>query len=225
MLKIQNYDQYRKSAFRFTAKLIVSLDFLLLLVTVVFGLLSCFKGTTCNGSITFLFCNPFLIFGLVVVGFCCDRRNESNIDCWFYYPLCYGICYHLLWVVLGVFADPFWGFPVLLSIFSFFLLVYIFKYYYCKLDDPAKCCAVFVIIVGMVMFVSFVAFCWMSVRFLLANKPITDLIQTALATVVTLILSIVSYSPPSLPVDQTEETVQPQEEMGLIERPLRSTVL
>ena len=55
----------------------------------------------------------------------------------------------------------------------------------------------------MVMFVSFVAFCWMSVRFLLTNQPIANLIQTALATVVTLILSIVSYFPPSLQINQT----------------------
>ena len=118
MRKIQQYDQYRKSAFRFTAIVIVSFDFLLLLVTVVFGFLSCYKGMTCNGRIKLLLCEAFLIIGPVVVGISCDRRNETRsetkakrerneIDCCFYYPLCYGICYHLLWVVLGVFADPF----------------------------------------------------------------------------------------------------------------------
>ena len=182
----------RESAFRFTALVIVFLYFVLLVVIVVFGFLSC-KGTICNGHIIFLLCDAFLQLALVVVGFCSYRKN----DCSIYYPLCLGICYHFLWVVLGVFADPLWGFSVLLSIFSLFLLVYILAYY-CKLND-SECYALFVCFLAMVMFVSFVAFCWMSVRFLLTNQPIAGLIQTALATVVSLILSVVSLFPAVLP--------------------------
>ena len=67
-----------------------------------------------------------------------EKKTSTNIiSCFILYPAVFMACHHLLWILLGIITEPFWGISVLVAVLSvsaalFFLTCELYK------DFPAK---------------------------------------------------------------------------------------
>ena len=145
--------------------------------------------------------------------------RQQNVDkvFYFYFPvLSVAVFYHFFWVLLGLFANPSWAFPVLLSICTLVLLFYILEYYLGNSTPLTAHIALFLYLV--IMFLLFMAFTWISVKFFLANQLISSFIQTLLTSIVGLLFSLISYFKPPLASlkKKSKETSNDNEQKSLV---------
>ena len=148
---------------------------------------------------------PCFNLGVIIVTLIVLKSKGKDDELFFYIyilPLSVAVCYHFLWVLLGLFANPSWAFPVLLSICSLVLLFYILAYYLGNSTPLTAHIALFLYLV--IMFLLFMAFTWISVKFFLANQLISSFIQTLLTSIVGLLFSLISYFKP-FSVDKKSE--------------------
>ena len=65
--------------------------------------------------------------------------SRNLYSCVFLYPAIFMACHHLLWILLGVITEPFWGFTILVAVIAvcaiFFFLV---SELYCVSPPPLE---------------------------------------------------------------------------------------
>lgn len=206
LLLIDYYDERdsntdRLYAFQFTGMVIVLLEFLLCA-----GVVAAFVvgSDGLDGFSIFVLVCPISIYIISASLYfpyvwICEKRDSKSLGDFFLFLLSFTICYHLMWVLLGIFVNPVWASSVLLPMCSFFVLVYILAYYYSKTRVDGRTTRYFHLmtcVIVMLTFLSFVAFTCIFVKFFLANQLISSLIQTGLTTVLGVIFSFVSYLTP-----------------------------
>ena len=197
--KIENGDDHLKP-FKVTIVIMVFLEGCVLCLCMGLAIVSGLKNIPSICCVVV----PCFNLGVIIVTLIVLKSKGKDDELFFYIyilPLSVAVCYHFLWVLLGLFANPSWAFPVLLSICSLVLLFYILAYYLRKVGFLIAY-ALFLYIV--IMFLLFMAFTWMSVKFFLANHLISSFIHTLLTSIMGLLFSLISYFKP-FSVDKKSE--------------------
>ena len=207
----RNYTKHLK-AFKVTVVIMVFLEVCVLCLCIGLAKLSGLKNmpSICCIVVSSVNLGVFSISMVVLIAL--EKVEKVFYVC---FPLLsVAVCYHFFWVLLGLFANPSWAFPILLSICTLVLLFYNLEYYLWTDKYLAAHIALFLYLV--IIFLLFLAFTCMSVKFFLANQLISRFIQTLLTLIVGLLFSLISYFKPSLPTSKGKQ-------QGEVELPLVPT--
>lgn len=113
--------------------------------------------------------------------------EKSATKCLFY-TFSFAVSFHFSWVTLGIFANPLWAFPVLLTILTWVFLLYSLIYYRSAWQD--KTLLKLFILMGITFF-SYISFTWISARHFFTNEFISSSVQSVLMACVGLIAHII----------------------------------
>lgn len=138
-----------------------------------------------------------------------EGTSNNFVSCFFVYPAVFMACHHLLWVLLGIITEPFWGITILVGVVAisaaFYLLVCEFHSAYFSQPHPShkkpKMSLKFMIfIIDIILFLfAFMAFVLLLFVFLviaqafLSESLISTIVQNGLVTVVTLWLAYLKF--------------------------------
>ena len=136
-------------------------------------------------SISFAILLFFVFFSLV--SFYIRFNNEKSP--YYLYLFSFVVSFHFSWVSLGIFSNPLWAFPVLLTIVTSIFLLYNAIYYYVKLKANMSS-FVKLFLVMSITFFSYTSFTWISARSFFTNEIISSFIQTFLTACVGLVVHI-----------------------------------
>ena len=69
--------------------------------------------------------------------------SKNLYSCVFLYPAIFMACHHLLWILLGIITEPFWGFTILVAVIAvcsifFFLFTELYDVCYPKHDEESE---------------------------------------------------------------------------------------
>ncbi len=71
-----------------------------------------------------------------------EGTSNNFVSCFFLYPAVFMACHHLLWVLLGIITEPFWGITILVGVVAicaaFYLLVFEFHSAYFSQPHPSQ---------------------------------------------------------------------------------------
>jgi MFS family permease len=122
----------------------------------------------------------FVFFLFVVSFFCLVKKKEKSTL--YFYLFSFVACFHFVWVSLGVFSNPLWTLPILLTILTTIFLIFFGIYYIIVFrsnwDDLVR-----FFFPMFLTFFSYVTFTWISARFFFTNELVSALIQTLLTAV------------------------------------------
>jgi hypothetical protein len=122
----------------------------------------------------------FVVFLFVLSFFCLVKdKGKSTL---FFYPFSFVACFHFVWVSLGIFSNPLWALPILLTILITIFLIFLVIYYIILFSSYRKDLVRFFLPMSITFF-SYVTFTWISARFFFTNEFLSGLIQTLLIAV------------------------------------------
>ena len=136
----------------------------------------------------------FVLSSLVVIicncnSLRCDKKEpEEKSTRYLFYAFSFAVSFHFSWVTLGIFSNPLWAFPVLLTILTCVFLLYSSIYY--RSGRPDKKLLKLFILMGMT-FLFYVFFTWFFARHFFTNEFISSSVQSALMACVGLIAHII----------------------------------
>ena len=185
----------------------------LALYALIFGvLIACFMlewqrnmGNLVCFYLTLIILILFVLFSLAVIICNCDslrcvkkepeeqsfsgtRLPEEKSPRYLFYAFSFAVSFHFSWVTLGIFSNPLWAFPVLLTILTSVFLLYSSIYYRSERPDK-KLLKLFVLMA--ITFFSYVSFTWISARHFFTNEFISSSVQSVLMACVGLIAHII----------------------------------
>ncbi|XP_078347755.1 uncharacterized protein LOC144632875 [Oculina patagonica] len=159
----------------------------------------CRRNTTCTVCI----CDCSLTSGHG------EETSNNFVSCFFLYPAVFMACHHLLWVLLGIITEPFWGITILVGVVAisaaFYLLVCEFHSAYFSPrhpsdEKPKRSLEFMIFMFDFILFLSaFLAFVLLLFVFLviaqafLSESLISTIVQNGLVTVVTLWLAYLKF--------------------------------
>ena len=130
-----------------------------------------------------------------------EKKTSTNIiSCFILYPAVFMACHHLLWILLGIITEPFWGISVLAAVLSvsavFCFLFHDFRANFPSLECNRKCLIAFFLDLGgffaflLLIFVLFVVG-----QSFLSESLITTLVQNILVVFATLTFRYLELDP------------------------------
>ena len=130
-----------------------------------------------------------------------EKKTSTNIiSCFILYPAVFMACHHLLWILLGIITEPFWGISVLAAVLSvsavFCFLFHDFRANFPSLECNRKCLIAFFLDLGgffaflLLIFVLFVVG-----QSFLSESLITTLVQNVLVVFATLTFRYLELDP------------------------------
>lgn len=143
----------------------------------------CFKHESLSQSnignaacffISFAILLVFVVCSLVT--FCFRCSEDISRKEYYLYPFSFAVSFHFSWVSLGIFSNPLWAFPVLLTILTSIFLVYNAVHYNSRLKSN-KGSLVKLFLVMSISFFSYMSFTWISARSFFTNQLISSFIQ------------------------------------------------
>ena len=141
-----------------------------------------------NAGCYFISCAILLLFVLFSLVTFYIRFNDETSP-YYLYLFSFVVSFHFSWVSLGIFSNPLWAFPVLLTILTSIFLFYNAIYYYVKLRANMSS-FVKLFLVMSITFFSYTSFTWISARSFFTNEIISSFIQTFLTACVGLVVHI-----------------------------------
>ena len=152
-----------------------------------------------------------------------DKKTSTNIiSCFILYPAVFMACHHLLWILLGVITEPFWGISVLAAVLSvsavFCFLFYDFRTHFSSFECDRKCLiALFLDLGGFFAFLLLIFELLVVGQSFLSESLITTLVQNILVVFATLAFRYVKLDPKTETEDdegENGEQMELQQEAG-----------
>ena len=104
------------------------------------------------------------------------------------HPALFVVFHHLLWILFGITTEPFWAFPVLVSVIAVLFLLYFLVYQFHKefnMDVLKNLKAFFLILLSFLVFVLLIFTLLLVGQAFLSNSLIANVVQGALVIVIT----------------------------------------
>ena len=171
-----------------------------------------------NDEFIFSLYFPFCFHSAMIVGLllgCCYKKL-------FVYPVFMAVCYHLSWIVIAIFTDPFWSIPIFLTVAVSCLFIFLLIYQHIAQCDGEnrhfqfKSVRTIVCFWAFCGYVSFLCFITFTVNYFLTNQTLFGFFQTSLMSVLGIIASIILYKFPAvLPMTDATSDIY---EMGRLSR-------
>jgi len=119
-----------------------------------------------------------------------EDTSKNFFSCFTLYPAVFMTCHHLLWILLGIITEPFWGLTVLVAIVSvsaaLFFLVYEFHKSFALPEKSLEfCMSVILVLVGFFAFVLLIMVLLVVAQFFLSESLISVIVQNVLVGVAT----------------------------------------
>ena len=122
----------------------------------------------------------------------------------FIYSIFMAMCYHLSWIVIAIFTDPYWSIPIFLTIAVSCLFIFLLIYQHIAQCDSQRRHFQFKSVRTIVCFwafcgyASFLCFVTLTVNYFLTNQTLFGFFQTSLMSVLGIIASIILYKFPAV---------------------------
>ena len=68
-----------------------------------------------------------------------EPTSTNIISCFILYPAVFMACHHLLWILLGIITEPFWGISVLVAVLSISAVLFFLTYEFHKAFPSPEC--------------------------------------------------------------------------------------
>ena len=117
-----------------------------------------------------------------------EGTSENFFSCFVAYPALFVVFHHLLWILFGITTEPFWAFPVLVSVIAVLFLLYFLVYQFHKefnMDVLKNLKAFFLILLSFLVFVLLIFTLLLVGQAFLSNSLIANVVQGALVIVIT----------------------------------------
>jgi hypothetical protein len=173
-------DSYAKKAVNCTALFLLFIYCLLILIFVVVVTLNDDVRPGNQVCLYILYGYQSLLFTFSVISL--GYRAKEPTSTLFFYLLSFVTCFHGVWVSLGVFSNPLWALPILLTILTTIILIFMGIYYIIKNRSNRDEVVLFFFVMFMT-YLFYLTFTWISARFFFTNEFVFALIQTLLAAV------------------------------------------
>jgi hypothetical protein len=143
---------------------------------------------------------PFFFHSTVIFGLILSVCKNKL----FIYSIFMAICYHLSWIVIAIFTDPYWSIPIFLTFAVSCLFIFLLIYQHIAQCDSQKRHFEFKSVRTIVCFwafcgyASFLCFITFTVNYFLTNQTLFGFFQTSLMSVLGIIASIILYKFPAV---------------------------
>ena len=130
-----------------------------------------------------------------------EKKTSTNIvSCFILYPAVFMACHHLLWILLAIITEPFWGISVLAAVLSvsavFCFLFYDFRTHFSSFECDRKCLiALFLDLGGFFAFLLLIFELLVVGQSFLSESLITTLVQNILVVFSTLTFRYLKLDP------------------------------
>ena len=130
-----------------------------------------------------------------------EKKTSTNIvSCFILYPAVFMACHHLLWILLAIITEPFWGISVLAAVLSvsavFCFLFYDFRTHFSSFECDRKCLiALFLDLGGFFAFLLLIFELLVVGQSFLSESLITTLVQNILVVFATLTFKYLKLDP------------------------------
>ena len=130
-----------------------------------------------------------------------EKKTSTNIvSCFILYPAVFMACHHLLWILLAIITEPFWGISVLAAVLSvaavFCFLFYDFCTHFSSFECDRKCLiALFLDLGGFFAFLLLIFELLVVGQSFLSESLITTLVQNILVFFATLTFRYLKLDP------------------------------
>ena len=117
-----------------------------------------------------------------------EGTSKNFFSCFVAYPALFVVFHHLLWILFGITTEPFWAFPVLVSVIAVLFLLYFLVYQFHKefnMDVLKNLKAFFLILLSFLVFVLLIFTLLLVGQAFLSNSLIANVVQGALVIVIT----------------------------------------
>ena len=143
---------------------------------------------------------PFFFHSVVIIGLVSSVCFYEVCVYFIFIP----ICYHLSWIVIAIFTDPYWSIPIFLTVAVSCLFIFLLIHQHIAQSNgqskrfqfrSVRTIVCFWALCGYVSFLCFVTF---TVKYFLANQTLFGFFQTSLMSVLGIIASIILYKFPGV---------------------------
>ena len=117
-----------------------------------------------------------------------EGTSKNFFSCFVAYPALFVVFHHLLWILFGITTEPFWAFPVLVSVIAVLFVLYFVVYQFHKefgTDVCNNCQAVFLSLLSFLVFVLLIFTLLLVGQAFLSDSLIANVVQGALVIVIT----------------------------------------
>lgn len=121
-----------------------------------------------------------------------ENTSKNFVSCFVLYPAIFMACHHLLWILLGVVTEPFWGITILGTVFSISFCIYFLVYHlHLAFCDPENDCFMYTLITililgGFIAVILFLLVLLTVAQVFLSESLISAVIQNVLVFVATI---------------------------------------
>ena len=129
-----------------------------------------------------------------------ELTSTNIISCFILYPAVFMACHHLLWILLGIITEPFWGISVLGAVVSISAVLFVLTYEFHKAFPSPKCNIPFIMSLILIpgIFLAFVLLILVLLvisQSFLSESLISTLVQNGLVFFATLWLGYLKVDP------------------------------
>ena len=138
-----------------------------------------------------------------------ELTSTNIISCFILYPAVFMACHHLLWILLGIITEPFWGISVLGAVVSISAVLFFLTYEFHKAFPSPECSIPFmmslILIPGIFLaFVLLILVLLVISQSFLSESLISTLVQNGLVLFATLWLRYLKVDPGENPARANE---------------------
>lgn len=146
-----------------------------------------------------------------------EPTSTNIISCFILYPAVFMACHHLLWILLGIITEPFWGISVLVAVLSISAVLFFLTYEFHKAFPSPECSIPFmmslILIPGIfLVFVLLILVLLVISQSFLSESLISTLVQNGLVFFATLWLTYLKVDPRENPARANEREPATREE-------------
>ena len=146
-----------------------------------------------------------------------EPTSTNIISCFILYPAVFMACHHLLWILLGIITEPFWGISVLVAVLSISAVLFFLTYEFHKAFPSPECSIPFmmslILIPGIFLaFVLLILVLLVISQSFLSESLISTLVQNGLVFFATLWLTYLKVDPRENPGRANEREPATREE-------------
>ena len=148
-----------------------------------------------------------------------ELTSTNVISCFILYPAVFMACHHLLWILLGIMTEPFWGISVLGAVVSISAVLFFVTCEFHKAFPSPECSLSFIMSLILIpgIFLAFVLLILVLLvisQSFLSESLISTLVQNVMVLFATFWLRYLKVDPPENPA-RANERVQGTEEEGI----------
>ena len=117
-----------------------------------------------------------------------EGTSKNFFSCFVAYPALFVVFHHLLWILFGITTEPFWAFPVLVSVIAVLFVLYFLVYQFHKEFNTDVCKNLKAFVLTLLSFLVFVLLIFTLLlvgQAFLSDSLIANVVQGALVIVIT----------------------------------------